>query len=85
MTRHISCTRYEIQKYWKKLGGALLDRIDMRVPVLPVPASALLGVKTADSAAVTVFYRFLPFDMAKELILEQRGVQNIELLIRDLG
>ncbi len=44
------CTRYEIQKYWKKLGGALLDRIDMRVPVRPVTASALLGVKTSGSA-----------------------------------
>ena len=27
------CSADEIRRYWKKLGGALLDRIDLRVPV----------------------------------------------------
>jgi len=27
------CSPDEIRRYWKKLGGALLDRIDLRVPV----------------------------------------------------
>ena len=27
------CSMKEIHRYWKKIGGALLDRIDMRVPV----------------------------------------------------
>jgi magnesium chelatase family protein len=27
------CSPDEIRRYWKKLGGALLDRIDIRVPV----------------------------------------------------
>ncbi len=36
------CSPVEIQRYWKKLGGALLDRIDMRIPLLvPDAASAL--------------------------------------------
>ncbi|MBI9106869.1 MAG: YifB family Mg chelatase-like AAA ATPase [Spirochaetales bacterium] len=36
------CSRKEVMSYWKKLGGALLDRIDIRIPVEPVsinPAS----------------------------------------------
>jgi magnesium chelatase family protein len=27
------CSPDEIRRYWKKLGGALLDRIDLRIPV----------------------------------------------------
>ena len=30
------CSRREVLSYWKKLGGALLDRIDIRIPVEPV-------------------------------------------------
>jgi magnesium chelatase family protein len=30
------CTVTEIYRYWRKVGGALLDRIDMRVPLSPV-------------------------------------------------
>ncbi len=30
------CSRKEVINYWKKLGGALLDRIDIRIPVEPV-------------------------------------------------
>jgi magnesium chelatase family protein len=43
------CTRYEIERYWKKLGGALLDRIDLRIPVKPITTDQLLGEKTASS------------------------------------
>ncbi len=32
------CSPLEIQRYWKRLGGPLLDRIDMRIP-LTVPDS----------------------------------------------
>lgn len=36
------CTPEEIRRYWKKLGGPLLDRIDMRVAVVPPGPSRLL-------------------------------------------
>ena len=36
------CTGTEIDGYWRRIGGALLDRIDIRLPVLPVPASRML-------------------------------------------
>lgn len=35
------CTREEILRYWRRVGGALLDRIDVRVPLSPVPASQM--------------------------------------------
>lgn len=42
--RHASCicTAAEVKHYWKRLGGALLDRIDIRVPVTDLPAAELL-------------------------------------------
>ncbi len=36
------CSANEIASYWKKLRGPLLDRIDLRVPVDPVPAERML-------------------------------------------
>jgi magnesium chelatase family protein len=36
------CSSREIHQYWKKMGSALLDRIDIRVPVKPVSAEELL-------------------------------------------
>ncbi|HEY9592973.1 MAG TPA: YifB family Mg chelatase-like AAA ATPase [Spirochaetia bacterium] len=35
------CSLTEIQRYWRRVGGALLDRIDIRVPVAPVPAAEM--------------------------------------------
>jgi magnesium chelatase family protein len=32
------CTLAEVYRYWRKVGGALLDRIDIRVPLSPVAA-----------------------------------------------
>jgi len=29
------CSREEIRRYWRRLGGPFLDRIDLRVPVVP--------------------------------------------------
>jgi magnesium chelatase family protein len=33
-----TCSPAEVRTYWRKLGGALLDRVDIRVPLKPVPA-----------------------------------------------
>ena len=35
------CSVMEIQRYWRRVGGALLDRIDVRVPLAPVPGSQM--------------------------------------------
>ncbi|MBN2657139.1 MAG: YifB family Mg chelatase-like AAA ATPase [Spirochaetales bacterium] len=46
------CSANEIHRYWKKIGGALLDRIDMRVPVKPVDPAYLLEEESESSAAI---------------------------------
>ncbi len=46
------CSTREIQGYWKRLGGALLDRIDIRVPVKPVSVEKMTGEKGEASEQV---------------------------------
>ena len=38
-----TCLPYEIEKYWKKLTVPLLDRIDIRVPVMPPKPENILA------------------------------------------
>jgi magnesium chelatase family protein len=35
------CSITEIHRYWRRVGGALLDRVDLRVPLSPVPVEDL--------------------------------------------
>jgi len=46
------CSPEEIRRYWKKLGGALLDRIDMRIAVTPPEPSRLIGASAVSSAVL---------------------------------
>lgn len=46
------CTDKEISRYWRKLGGALMDRIDLRIPCIPPSPEELLGPPGETSAAV---------------------------------
>ncbi len=46
------CSPDEIRRYWKRLGGPLLDRIDMRIPVRPVDAADLAAPSGEGKAAV---------------------------------
>lgn len=47
------CSAQEICNYWKRLGGALLDRIDIRVPVMPLTAEEMLPDADADKKNIT--------------------------------
>ncbi|MDP2792375.1 MAG: YifB family Mg chelatase-like AAA ATPase, partial [Rectinemataceae bacterium] len=47
------CSPVEIQRYWKKLGGALLDRIDMRIPLLVPDAATALEAPGQCQASLT--------------------------------
>lgn len=42
------CSPLEIQRYWRKLGGPLLDRIDMRIPVAAPGVESIIGAQPAD-------------------------------------
>lgn len=45
------CTDIEIQRYWRRVGGALLDRIDIRVPLSPVaPAKMCQPPQSAEAS-----------------------------------
>ena len=35
------CTDIDVHRYWKRVGGALIDRIDIRIPVMPVESEVL--------------------------------------------
>ena len=49
-TKSCICSPIEIQRYWKRLGGPLLDRIDMRIPVM-TPGSGDMLSSTGHSQA----------------------------------
>ena len=46
------CSTSDVYRYWKKLGGALLDRIDIRVPVSPVGPDAIVGERGSSSTEI---------------------------------
>lgn len=46
------CSKVEIHRYWRRLGGALLDRIDIRVPLRPVAVQTMQEGVTSDSAGM---------------------------------
>jgi magnesium chelatase family protein len=46
------CSPLEVERYWRRIGGALMDRIDIRVPVKPVPIREMVGPKGETSAEV---------------------------------
>ena len=58
------CSRTELFRYWRRIGGALLDRIDIRVPVSPVSPENLLDAG-GDSSAVI-----------RERVKAARDIQN---------
>lgn len=43
------CSEKEIRRYWKKLGGAIMDRIDIRIPVRPVTTDKIMDKSNISS------------------------------------
>jgi magnesium chelatase family protein len=39
------CGRDELFRYWRRLGGALLDRVDIRFPLAPLGADIIAGAQ----------------------------------------
>lgn len=46
------CSRLEIHRYWKQIGAALLDRIDIRIPCSPVDPDSIFDGGEETSAAI---------------------------------
>ena len=47
-----ACSIQDIQRYWRKLGGALLDRIDIRIPLRPAEPREIMGPPGESSVSV---------------------------------
>jgi magnesium chelatase family protein len=45
------CSVLEISRYWRKLGGALMDRVDLRIPLEPVRFEEMTGNNTAGNGS----------------------------------
>ncbi len=43
------CSEKEIRRHWKRMGGAIMDRIVIRLPVTPVFTKVMIGQKGANS------------------------------------
>lgn len=46
-----SCSQYEVQNYFRKISGPILDRIDIEIYVPRVPYKKLLGKNRAENSA----------------------------------
>ena len=50
-TKECSCQPFAINRYFSRISGPLLDRIDMHIEVVPVPLSEINGDKAEESSA----------------------------------
>jgi len=50
-TKECSCQPFAINRYFSRISGPLLDRIDMHIEVIPVPLSEINGDKVEESSA----------------------------------
>jgi len=68
------CTPEEIRRYWKRLGGPLLDRLDMRIAVTPPSSSELLSSASSESKTLRRIVK-----KARELQIERNGGPNARI------
>lgn len=75
------CTSEQVQRYRSRLSGPLLDRLDLHVDVLRVPAEVLransVGVETSAKVAARVAH-------VREMQLTRQGCANARLNTREI-
>ncbi|MDR2468158.1 MAG: YifB family Mg chelatase-like AAA ATPase [Spirochaetaceae bacterium] len=59
------CSSDQINRYWKKLGGALLDRVELRAPVLAAPLNSFGQHSEASSSIATRVRRAVEIQQAR--------------------
>ncbi|MFO8086986.1 MAG: YifB family Mg chelatase-like AAA ATPase [Bacteroidales bacterium] len=64
-TKECVCSVADIKKYWNKISGPLLDRIDIHMEVVPVPFSELTKLKKAESSKTV-----------RNRVVKARGIQE---------
>ena len=50
-TKECSCQPFAINRYFSRISGPLLDRIDMHIEVVPVPLSEINGEQVEETSA----------------------------------
>jgi len=72
------CSNAELHRYWKKLGAALLDRIEIRIPIGIPDAPELVGSDAESSAVIRArVQRAVDFGMARHK--DEALLRNSEL------
>ncbi len=69
-----TCSQTVIAKYWKRVGGALLDRIDMRIPVQATSSTTLLESKEESSKQVRL--RIVNARQRQQQRFQKNGVRH---------
>jgi magnesium chelatase family protein len=82
-TRPCECTPGMIQRYQARISGPLLDRIDLRVAVRPLPSSEMLGSPAGESSAA-VRARVVLARRAQERRLH-RGRLNAAMSLKEVA
>jgi magnesium chelatase family protein len=68
------CSPIELHRYWKKLGAALCDRIDIRVPIAPARS-----ICAAETPGLTTAQMRRMVGHALQIQKERAGVRNADL------
>ena len=76
------CTPIEIHRYWKKLGAALLDRIDLRVPV--EHQGPILDNRKKVSSSRDMSERIERAIAAQDERCKQHGLRNADMATAEL-
>jgi magnesium chelatase family protein len=83
------CSLLEVERYWRRLGGALLDRIDIRIQVMPMEPSFLLekradrgraGVESLTRAFKTQAKRYRGLGFSRNAKVPPESIQDLCLL-----
>ncbi|MDC7233734.1 MAG: YifB family Mg chelatase-like AAA ATPase [Spirochaetales bacterium] len=88
------CSELEISRYWKKIGGALMDRIDIRMPVEAVEPEVLLTESEETSSDLRLMideavdrqkWRYEGLDFSRNRYLSGSLIQEFCSLTSDLS
>ncbi|MGH7682486.1 MAG: YifB family Mg chelatase-like AAA ATPase, partial [Candidatus Eiseniibacteriota bacterium] len=80
--RACRCGSEQIARYWSKISGPILDRIDLLVELRPLSTDELLAAESGESSDA-VLARVRPAH-ARAVARNPRGTQNARLTARDL-
>jgi magnesium chelatase family protein len=72
------CSPEEVNRYWRRFGSALLDRIELRVPVVP-PSAGEMGSGGGDTSAMIARRVTLAAELQRERMGSLRFRRNARI------